>query len=287
MTIRGNRFISNLYWRLVLKNPRFRRFLATLIVPDEDVDIDLLGAPLRINKRQEIGYWNAYKKSQDVVLLRDEEPAILSLALILEPQDTFIDVGANVGLYSSCLSKLQSVYPNMKFYAFEANAHTATRLGKSLGKRNVEIFQLALSDKAAELEFVHGFSSAVFRAKNDARYAFQIDGAVERIPTKRLDSIPIDGHSIVIKLDVEGMEKDVIEGASQFFTDGRIKAVYLDGYEDVSLPEFFRLNGFSLFNGRTLEPHAGTNTDYSLLAIHQSHLQRFNKHRQGISKCES
>jgi len=275
MNIHGNRFLSNLYGRLILRHPRLRRFLTQLLISDEEIQIELLGAPLCINKQQEIGYWNAHKESQGVVVLRDEEPVIVSLALVLEPQDTFVDVGANVGLYSSCLSKLQSIYPKMKFYAFEPNRHTAQRLRKSLRKRTVEIHESALSNKAGEVEFLSGFSSAVFGVKGDKRRSFQIDDTVETISAKRLDSVDIEGDSIVLKLDVEGMEREVLEGASGLFDHRRIKAVYLDGYEDASLRDFFRSQDFALFNGRTLEPETGKNTDYSLLAIHNKYLNRF------------
>jgi len=70
------------------------------------------------------------------------------------------------------------------------------------------------------------------------------------------------------------MEQQVIAGASNFFDDGRIKAVYLDGYDDPSLRDFFLSKGFSLFNGRTLDPDDGSNTRYSLLALHRRSLDR-------------
>lgn len=263
-----------LYWRLILQNPRLRRWIAKWFIADEEIDIDLFGASLHINKRDELGYWNAYKECQGITLLRDEVPVILSLALILEPTDTFVDVGANVGLYSSCLAKLQSIYPHMKFYAFEPNQKTADRLRQSLRDRHAHIFSYAVSNETAQREFVHGFSSAVFGVKREIVQPFQIPNLVEKIETKTLDSSHIEGNAIVLKIDVEGMEREVIDGASNLFSEGRIKAVYLDGYEDKCLPQYFLANGFALFNGRTLQPDDGPNTAYSLLAINKEFMNR-------------
>ena len=53
---------------------------------------------------------------------------------------------------------------------------------------------------------------------------------------------------------MEGHEREVLEGARGFFEKQKVKAVYLDGYHDSSIPEFLRLEKFRLFNGRSMEP---------------------------------
>lgn len=63
------------------------------------MDIELFGAPLRVNKQKEIGYVRAYKNTKSNVVFRDEGAPLINLALILSPTDTFVDIGANVGLY--------------------------------------------------------------------------------------------------------------------------------------------------------------------------------------------
>jgi FkbM family methyltransferase len=274
--IQSNRWISYLYWRFVLKNPRFKRFLTQVFYSDSDVDIQLFGASLRINKRHENGYWNAYRKTQEAVMLRNETPPLLSLALILEPTDTFVDIGANVGLYSASLSKLLSVYPSMKYYAFEANPKTVPRLRQSLKGRPVTIFGHALSDHRGKLEFVGGFSSLVFGAKQKMLGSFQIQDTSEFIDAQRLDETPIDGNSIVLKIDAEGHEAEVLQGAQAYFDQERIKAVYLDGYSSKEIPQNLKKRGFKLFNGQSLQPeHNSGDISYSLLAIHERFIKRF------------
>lgn len=271
MNIYGNRVISYLFWRLILRNPRLRRFLTSLVVPDEDVNIELFGTYLCINTRKEIGYLRAYKNQKSNVVFRDESASLLNLALILEPIDTFVDVGANVGLYSSVLSKLLILFPKVDFYAFEANPDTAKRLKVSLKERNVKIFDFALSSRICNLEFVGGATSGVFGVKANMSN-FQIAEESTIVEAKTLDSVGINGDSIVLKIDVEGHEREVIQGGLNLFKANRIKAVYLDGHSDKTLPEFLKSTGFSLFDGRTLKPTSAP--EHSLLALHQKYLAR-------------
>jgi len=271
MNFYGNRFFAYLLGRFIIKKPRLRKFFTNLLVSDQDIDIELFGAPLRINKRKEIGYLNAYKQAKSSMVFRDESGALINLSLILEPTDTFVDVGANVGLYSSILSKLNYVYPKMKFYAFEAHPETAQRLKQSLKNRNVKIFDKALSNRETELEFVEGVVSGVFGVKAHLSEA-QIETSAHIVKTSRLDNQEIHGNSIVLKIDVEGHEREVLEGAEELFKANRIKALYLDGYKDKLLPDYLKSKGFLLFDGRTLKPVESP--EYSLLAILEKYVRK-------------
>ncbi len=269
-TFLRHRVVSGLKYKLVDQNPRLRRFLFSLMCRNEDADILLCGSKLRVNRREEPGYVHAYKHAQSAAALREELGPLLTLALLLAPEDTFVDVGANVGFYSSTLSRLGLLYPQMRFYAFEANRDTAKRLRLSLEGRNVQIFDFALSSQDAELEFVEGSSSATFGFKGDM-HDQQIPNRTQRVQARRLDNVGVVGDSIVMKIDVEGHERQVLDGASGLFRDGRVKAVYLDGYRDDSLPQYLASKGFLLYDGRNLNPHG---YEYHLLAIHRAHLAR-------------
>lgn len=262
-----------LMWRFVNRNPRFRRMLLKLAVPNRDVDVVLFGSRIRVNKRQEIGYVNAAKVARGSMVWRDESSVIATLALLLEPQDTFIDVGANVGLYAAVMARAGRVYGQMKIYAFEPNPDTVRRLRETLRGENVEIFDCALSNRDGELEFCDAAGSWAFGVKSAAN-VFQISDRTQRIAARRLDGMGISGDSIVLKIDAETHEREVVEGAEGLIRAGRVKAVYLDGYEDRSLPDYFRSMGFDLFDGRELRP---CDPPHSLLALHRQHLERWNR----------
>src|SRR5262245_33246664 len=103
MALYKNRLLTRLVYRLFVSKPRFRKFLTDLAVPDEDMDISIADASLRINRRKEIGYYRASKAAKSNIVFRDELAPLINLALLLERGDTFVDVGANVGLYSGVL----------------------------------------------------------------------------------------------------------------------------------------------------------------------------------------
>lgn len=256
---------------LVNQNPRFRMLLLNMFSPDRDVDIELCGSRLRINTRKEFGFSRAAKLAQSNWVLGHEISVLTSLACLLEPADTFVDVGANVGFYASIISRAGSAFPKMKFYAFEPNPDTVKRLCASLAGTNVRIFGCALSDREGEMEFCEGAGSATFGIRREGTSS-QIKSQTVRIKAVTLDSVLIEGDSIVLKIDVENHEAEVLKGARQLLNSGRVKAVYVDSFADKTIPAALRTLGFQLFDGHTLrrsESHS------SLLAIHDKHLARW------------
>ncbi len=251
MNIYKNKFITWLIWRLFLRNPRLRLWLTRLFLQEEEVEIEIAGSKLCVNTISEIGYVRAAKNSRSNIVFRDEIASIINLALILERGDTFIDIGANVGLYSGIIGRIQHVFPSIRFYAFEANPETAKRLRKTL-KGNATIIEcIGLSDYDGSMRFAKGAVSGVFGSLQDASDFQDPDWTVD-VPVKRLDSFDIAGNSIVMKIDVEGHEWQVLQGARGFFQAGRIKAVYLDGYKDARIPEFLQSKDFVAFDGRSM-----------------------------------
>jgi FkbM family methyltransferase len=256
--------VAGLIDRWFIKQPKFRRALTRLIVADHDLEVALFGTSIQINTRKEHGYFRAFRKVKSSSLLADEAGVIVSLATILEDGDTFVDVGANVGIFVATLARAQYVWPATRFYAFEANPDTYKRLCKTVTGLNVDTFELALSDHDGELTFVEGAVSHVFTAVAHAT-TYNIPNATRKVRCARLDTMPIHGDSIILKIDVEGQEEEVLRGAETFFAESRIKAVYLDGYNSEKVPGMLRNWGFTFHDGRSLRPLAAPG--FSLLAI--------------------
>jgi FkbM family methyltransferase len=271
MTSQPGSFVRSLLDRLMNQHPRFRRVLLNMLVSDRDVDIALCGSNLRINRRKEFGYLRASKLAQSNWILRHEIGVLMSLGFLLEPGDTFLDVGANIGLYTAIFSRAGSVFPQMRFYAFEPNPNTVRRLRQTLASTNVRIFNCALSDREREAEFCEGSGSATFGIRHPDS-SNQIRSQSVRLKTVTLDSVPIEGDSIVLKIDVENHEAEVLNGARRLLHSGRVKAVYVDSFADKVIPEMLCSLGFELFEGHTLERKGSAS---SLLAIHSRHLARW------------
>ncbi len=267
MSFPGQKLLRHWFWVVMFRYPKLRMRLTRMLMPERAADIQIFGAPLRISTREEIGLWRASQIADGNIIFRDEAASLINLALLLQPNDVFIDIGANVGLYSSVLSRFRQLFPAAKFVAIEANPGTAARLRQSVAGSDVVVMNIGASDRAAELGFVTGVTSGVFKVAAPG----QTEG-VTNIRCERLDALTLPPGDLVLKIDVEGHELQALEGAAGLFAQQRIKVVYLDGYESDSIPGLLRGHGFVLFDGRTLARCEQTVADFSLLAVHQSRL---------------
>lgn len=253
-----------------IKKPLFRRFITRLYYGNKDKTVNLFSTGLFVNTIKENGYLRAGKYADKSSVFRDEVSVIINLASFITPGITFIDVGANVGLYCSSFARFQKLYKELKIYAFEANPDTFRRLTKTVENKNIEIFNVALSDDDKELDFVEGVVSHVFAEKGNANLYHLKNSKTVKVQARRLDGFDIAGDSIILKIDVEGHEYEVLEGAKGLFAANRIKVVYLDGYKkQEAILSFLKNYGFKLFDGKTLEPDPGNN--FSLLALHKDY----------------
>jgi FkbM family methyltransferase len=246
--------------------PAVRVWLTRLFVPSRDVDLQLFGAPLRINSREEIGLVRAGRQANTNIIFRDEVATLLNLSLLLQPGDVFVDIGANVGLYSSILSRFANAYPETKFIAIEPNPETVERLRQSVRNAPVTVLNVAISDRESELAFQRGITSGVFKV------AAPDEPGATMIPCQKLDSLPIPDGNLILKIDVEEHELQVLVGAEELLKSGRVKVVYLDGYSSNLIPPLLERHGFRFFDGRTLARSDHEVPPYSLLAIHRSRL---------------
>jgi FkbM family methyltransferase len=251
--------------RFFFKQPWLRKFATKTWEGDKDVQVTVLGTTMHLNTIKEHGYLRASRLSASSCLLRDELPVIINIGSLLQRGDSFVDIGANVGIFVCTLARVRKVVDDMNFHAFEANPDTCLRLRASAEPLGVTVHSVALSDHHGELEFVSGAVSNIFTTTQNAS-EYNVASTAQSVPCRRLDEFDIKGNSIVLKVDVEGQEKEVLVGAKGFFDANRIKAVYLDNYKDeVGVETLLRDYGFNFYEGRTLEPVPG-NT-YSLLAL--------------------
>ncbi len=255
--------------RYFIKQPRLRRWVTSLLYPDKDLDIELCGVSLRINARRENGYYRAARASKWMSAFRDEMAVIQNLASIIRNQDTFVDIGANVGLYTHGLKRLRNIYPQFSVVAFEPHPSTFQRLAFT-SQPGITYHNVAIGAEEGVLQFVDGAVSHVFTSVKNAN-SYNIQGETVDVPIRRLDGFDWQPGSLILKIDVEGQEYDVLLGAEKLLQQKRVQAVYVDGYSDNRLLDLLRDLGFHALCGRTLLPYQANS--FALLAVQPDRLQ--------------
>lgn len=144
-----------------------------------------------------------------------QDPVLRFIISCVKESSVVIDVGANMGTYAYSISK--KIGKNGKVYAFEANPRTARQLKKNIKQNNIFVENLALSSEKGERVFyMHTKGTG---PTSSLEYFENIDseGDLEKtvIYCERLDSYCNDKKIIptLIKIDVEGHEYHVIQGA--------------------------------------------------------------------------
>ena len=141
-----------------------------------------------------------------------------------------IDAGANIG---SVASDFSYYFPQAKVLAFEPIISTFERLKKNCSiKKNILPIHLALGDSNYEIEIPLNTEDTI-NSILSAPQQHQISG-YETIRVQTLDNYA-EHNSIqnidILKIDVEGYEFKVLEGAQRFISNS-IKAIVLEvGYE--------------------------------------------------------
>lgn len=158
----------------------------------------------------------SYRKNELVLKYEPIQPFLFLHAADLANVKLVIDVGACVGLYSILMSELKCVE---KIYSFEAVASTYAVLKKNIYfndlAEKIECHNIAISDHHTNITFlIESNLSGRNSVKSTSIHSEAQFSQHETIEANSLDNIiKINGTRIAIKIDVEGHEMNVINGA--------------------------------------------------------------------------
>jgi FkbM family methyltransferase len=170
---------------------------------------------------------------------------------------TFVDVGANVGYYTALAARL--VGPSGFVFAFEPSDYAFPRLTSMIdtnGLTCVRAIQCGLADVAGERylygavdeEFCDLRTATMVPSGNPHRAVVRtetLDRMAEQLNIKQID---------FMKIDVDGFEPLVLQGAAGLLADGLISNIMLECAEywfnrmntsTVETVEYLRSRGFS------------------------------------------
>jgi FkbM family methyltransferase len=179
------------------------------------------------------------------------------------------DVGAH---YGETAVKYKAVFPDAKIYSFEPFPEAAKAFSLRTGAySSIKLFELAFSSKTGESEFNVNSSDATNSLLNSAQTNSWVDDAIKHDYAITVNTDTIDNFCErqkvniidILKLDVQGAELLVLEGAANMLASNRIKMIF----SEVEFIEVYKNQ--PLFHDVTvfLEKY-----DYKLFGLYDTHL---------------
>lgn len=188
------------------------------------------------------------------VLGRYEQAKHQAIETLLRPGGTFIDVGVNKGDFSLLAARiLGEAGQVLAFEPEPTNCHWIQRTITLNGYRNIQLYQVALSDRNGEAQLYIGAKSGwhtlVAHPKGGDQQAI-------RVTTRTLDDflaeVGWERPVSMMKIDVEGAEMEVLRGASHVLDVNPRIVLLVDihpeqGVDPRELCGYLEAKGFSIF----------------------------------------
>lgn len=158
----------------------------------------------------------------------------------LQPEDTFADIGANIGSFSILASGVRRA----RTIAFEPDPVTFAALSQNIALNRLEALiegrECALGAHVSKIEFTVGLDTV-------NRVATEAVGPTRTVSMGTLDLELTGQRPCLIKLDVEGFESEVLRGAGQTLTCPELKAIIIED-RSPSVVEILHSVEFSEYN---------------------------------------
>jgi FkbM family methyltransferase len=201
------------------------------------VVVPILSGPLRGSK------WITGALRHACWLGRYEPERQIELTRLVRPGDVVLDIGANVGFYTLLAAKLAG--PSGRVFAFEPLADNVAMLRRHLEVNRVatvEVVEAAVAAASGTRRFTTGEYHATGQLTETGGQAVQVVSLDELHASGRLPRVD------VMKVDVEGAELEVLQGAARVIEEFRpVVIMELHNPEmDRECPAFLRARGYHI-----------------------------------------
>lgn len=144
---------------------------------------------------------------------------------LLRPGDLFVDVGANIGSYTV----LASAVCGAQTIAFEPDQETIRALQRNIAANGigdrVAVVEAAVGARPGRVHFTIGKDTT-------NRVLPQSGTATREVDLRTLDDVLENKHPLLIKIDVEGFEREVISGAESTLSNPMLQAILIETVDD-------------------------------------------------------
>ena len=196
-----------------------------------------------------------------------KEPEILEWINEFGSCGSFYDIGANIGIYSLYYAKTQQG----KVFSFEPSAFNMRQLAKNISINNLTnriiIVSNPLSNQTGEAVFINGNSD-----EGGSSSAFGVNFGFDGNPIDSEVEYSLIGFTLddlfktnviksepgLIKIDVDGIEHLILEGAENILASKNLKSIFIeinDNFNDQSMnaKRILKQHGFELREKRQSE----------------------------------
>lgn len=155
------------------------------------------------------------------------DPEVIDcLREVMQPGDVFWDIGANIGFVTLEVAR---ACPDAEFFCFEPSPWISSQLlaNARASGRKLTLFSIALSNRAGLASLNTKFSGNVGQTGLKPNQLTKYDDIIQ-VATARGDELVESGLALkpnVIKLDVEGHEREVLEGLSQQLSSNELRVI--------------------------------------------------------------
>lgn len=218
-----------------------RRYVRALRGSSEPVVTLPWGARLQVNREDEIGSGIARRSVHELAVTE-------AIWRLTEPDDLALDVGANVGYFTALLAARAR-----RVIAFEPHPRTVDRLRANTRRWSncsIIVHESAVSDVTGVARLVEPFDFAHKSGTPHMAGESPVDGHRSyEVKTTRLDELLGDESVGVLKLDAEGHELAVLEGALEALGQRRIRDILFESHDALptSVSERLVRCGYEIF----------------------------------------
>jgi FkbM family methyltransferase len=207
------------------------------------------GLELEVHRGDAIGY--------TILTSRVFDPCVTeTLHRLIDPGDSVVDVGANVGYLTSLAAARAGASGSVLAFephprVFELLARNSARWRGRPDTAPVEIHQAAISDAQGRAELASGplFDQNMGLASlHTGGAAGDVD--LFEVAVQRLDDLVGERPVGLLKIDVEGHEPAVLRGARDLLAAGRVRDVVFEDHEVYpdACTELLQACGYELFS---------------------------------------